>query len=291
MQRAGAGERGLLREAEPLVRTRLRHRTDSLLNTGTRTRAFARLTAQLAVVALLLCLAVANMYVRSTWSEPEDGVLWAAGPDGVVAKEIARDSPAARAGVLPGDILAEVDRTPVDSESDVVSRLHRAASGDTVTYTLIRTRTQQPLRVTLAPIPSGARGLYYVLAPVGIFTLLVGAGVRFRRPDNQATLHFFWLTVAFFGMLAFSFSGRLDTLDGVIYWADVVCTLRLPPLIVHFALVFPERPDSWAHSEAGRTALPLWPAGLLLFAARVSALARATPGRLLDVIRSSSAAK
>ena len=246
-----------------------------MLNTGTRTRALARLTAQLAVVALLLCLAVANMYVRSTWSEPEDGVLWTAGPDGVVAQEIAPDSPAARAGVLPGDILAEVDRTPVDSASDVVARLHRAASGDTVTYTLIRTTTQQSFRIALAPIPSGARGLYYVLAPVGIFSLLVGAGVRFRRPDNQATLHFFWLTVAFFGMLAFSFSGRLDTLDWVIYWADVVCTLLLPPLIVHFALVFPERPDSWAHSESGRTALPLlYLPALLLFAARVSALVR-----------------
>ena len=109
------------------------------------------------------------------------------------------------------------------------------------------------LTVTVAPIPSGARGLYYVLASVGIFSLLVGAGVRFRRPDNQATLHFFWMTVAFFGMLAFSFSGRLDTLDWVIYWADVASLLLLPPLIVHFALVFPERPDSWAHSDTGRT--------------------------------------
>src|SRR4029453_758299 len=115
-----------------------------------------------------------------------------------------------------------------------------------------------------------------MLAPVGIFALLVGAGVRFRRPDNQATLHFFWLTVAFFGMLAFSFSGRLDTLDWIVYWADVVSPLLLPPLIVHFALVFPERPDSWAHSDAGRTALPLlYLPAVLLFAARVSALMRA----------------
>ena len=115
-----------------------------------------------------------------------------------------------------------------------------------------------------------------MLASVGIFSLLVGAGVRFRRPDNQATLHFFWLTVAFFGMLAFSFSGRLDTLDWVIYWADVTAMLLLPPLIVHFALVFPERPDSWAHTDAGRTALPLlYLPALLLFAARVAALLRA----------------
>jgi len=246
-----------------------------LLNTASRAHALARLTAQLAVVALLLCLAVANLYVRSTWSEPEDGVRWATTPDGVVAQEIAIGSPAARAGIRAGDILAEIDFAPIDSESDVVARLHRASSGDSVTYTLIRTKTKESLRLPLAPIPSGARGLYYVLAPVGIFSLLVGAGVRFRRPDNQATLHFFWLTVAFFGMLAFSFSGRLDTLDWVIYWADVVCTLLLPPLIVHFALVFPERPHSWAHSDAGRTALPLlYLPAVLLFAARLSALMR-----------------
>ena len=224
----------------------------------------------------LLCLAVANMYVRATWSEPEDGVLWRTTPDGVVAQEIAENSPGARAGLRVGDILAEVDRAPVDSETDVIARLHRASAGESVTYTILRTETRQPLRVSLAPIPSGTRGLYYVLASVGIFSLLVGAVVRFRRPDNQATLHFFWLTVAFFGMLAFSFSGRLDALDWVIYWADVVSMLLLPPLIVHFALVFPERPDSWAHTDAGRTALPLlYLPALLLFAARVAALLRA----------------
>ena len=173
------------------------------------------------------------------------------------------------------ELLAEIDRQPIDTEADVVARLHRAADSDALTYTLIRTKTRETLRLPLAPIPSGARALYFMLAPVGIFALLVGAGVRFRRPDNQATLHFFWLTVAFFGMLAFSFSGRLDTLDWIVYWADVVSTLLLAPLIVHFALVFPERPDSWAHSDAGRTALPLlYLPALLLFAARVSMLMR-----------------
>jgi PAS domain S-box-containing protein len=234
----------------------------------------------------LLCLAAANMYVRSTWSEPEDGVLWKTTADGVVAEEIAADSPAARAGVRRGDILAEIDRQPVDTESDVLARLHKAASGDTITYTLIRTNTRETLRVGLAPIPSGERALYFILAPVGIFSLLVAAGVRFRRPDNEATLHFFWLSVAFFGMLAFSFSGRLDTLDWIIYWADVTSTLLLPPLIVHFALVFPERPDSWAHSDSGRTALPLlYLPALLLFAARVSALVRAhQPGSVFSSV-------
>ena len=81
-----------------------------------------------------------------------------------------------------------------------------------------------------------------MLAAVGIFTLLVGAAVRARRPTDQATLHFFWLSVAFFGVFTFSFSGRLDRVDWVFYWGDAIAMLVLPPLFLHFALVFPERP-------------------------------------------------
>ena len=50
--------------------------------------------------------------------------------------------------------------------------------------------------------------------------------------------------------------------------------LLLPPLFVHFALVFPERPDSWARSDAGRTLPLLYLPALLLGGARVAALLR-----------------
>ena len=83
-------------------------------------------------------------------------------------------------------------------------------------------------RSWLYPTP---RGLYYLLASVGIFSLLVGAAVRVRRPDHQATLHFFWLAVAFFGTLAFSFTGKLDTLDWIFYWGDLSAQLLLPALL------------------------------------------------------------
>ena len=89
---------------------------------------------------------------------------------------------------------------------------------------------------------------------IGIFTLLVGASVRLRRPHDPATLHFFWLCLAFFGTLTFSFS-RLDRLDWYFYWADVVATLLLAPLFLHFTLVFPDRPESWI-SGAGEELVP-----------------------------------
>ena len=105
--------------------------------------------------------------------------------------------------------------------------------------------------VRLAPVPAGPGALYFVLAAVGTFTLLVGGAVRLRRPRDPATLHFFWLAVAFFGVFTFSFSGRLDRLDWVFYWADAISILALPPLFLHFTLVFPERPRRWSGGAAG----------------------------------------
>jgi two-component system, NtrC family, sensor kinase len=241
-----------------------------------RGRALLRFAAQATVVVALLCLAVANIHQRLTWAELNDGVLWQQDASGVVvAVAVAPETAGARAGLEPGDILETVNGRPVDTPSDVVGVLHAAAPGERIHYQVSRARTQQAFDVPLEFMPSGAGGLYYALAGVGIFTLLVGAGVRFRRPENQATLHFFWLSIAFFGVLAFSYSGRWDRLDQVFYWADVVAMLLLPPLFVHFALVFPERPDGWARTEAARTGLPLlYLPALLLGGAHAVVLAR-----------------
>jgi hypothetical protein len=236
-----------------------------------------RSTAHLAVVVALLCLAGANVYQRASWTgtEMDDGVLWAMSADALTAKAIAPGSPAARAGVREGDLLEAIDGIPVVSADQVIAALHRAAAGQRLSYTIVRLQSQELVSIPVEPIPSGARGLYYVLAAVGIFSLLVGAAVRLGRPENQATLHFFWLSVAFFGVLAFSFTGRLDRLDWTFYWGDVTALLVLPPLLLHFALVFPERPNSWARTDPGRTLLPLlYLPALLMGAARVATVVR-----------------
>jgi two-component system, NtrC family, sensor kinase len=243
-----------------------------------RRRVWLRLVAQAVVVIVLLCLAAANIALRARWSEMEDGVLWKVTGDELVARAVAEDSPAATVGIRPGDRLLAIDGRPLDTVEQVMAVLHASRRGDALDYTLLRLSGQQPdlVRVAVAPIPSGSRAMYYALAAVGIFSLLVGAAVRLRRPENQATLHFFWLSVAFFGVLAFSFSGRLDRLDQVFYWGDVIAMLLLPPLFLHFALVFPDRPDSWARSDAARAMLPLmYLPALLLGAARLGTLVRA----------------
>ena len=227
----------------------------------------------LVVVAALLCLGVANIAARATWREVEDGVLWVLRDEGVVAGEIADGSAAAAVGLRSGDVLLAIDDRPVEQVSDVIQALHAGDEGTSLRYTVLRLGSREVVDVRLAPMPNRAGVLYFLLAAVGIFTLLVGGAVRLRRPRDPATLHFFWLSVAFFGVFTFSFSGRLDKLDWVFYWGDAVSILLLPPLFLHFSLVFPDRPRRWN----GRTVVPLFyvPA-LLLGAANILAITQAS---------------
>jgi len=80
----------------------------------------------LAVVAALLSLAAANIFLRASWHEVEDGILWAAGPEGVVAAEVAADGPGRVAGVQAGDLLLAIDGRPVESPTDVLEAAHGA---------------------------------------------------------------------------------------------------------------------------------------------------------------------
>ena len=168
-------------------------------------------------------LGVANIAMRAQWHQVEDGVLWQAHPEGVTAAEVAGGSPAGSAPASQrGDVLDRGQRCARRTAVRTSSRLeHRSAAGTRLSYTLVRLGSQQALDVTLAPSPHGSP-MYFVLAAVGLFTLLVGASVRLRRPGDQATLHFFWLCVAFFGVFTFSFNGPFDRLDWIFYWGDAV---------------------------------------------------------------------
>ena len=203
------------------------------------------------VLGVLACLGAANIAARATWHELEDGVLWTEQNGNVVAAEIAPSTPAEKVGLKRGDVLLAIDDTPVQDPREVVAALHKAGRETTLRYQVLRLGSNEYIDVHLAPIPSGSGVLYFVLAAVGTFTLLLGGAVRLRRPRDPATLHFFWIAVAFFGVFTFSFSGRLDRLDWVFYWGDAISILALPPLFLHFTLVFPERPRRWSGGPAG----------------------------------------
>src|SRR4051812_38944818 len=267
--------------------------------------AWGRSLFAVAVVIVLVILGIANVAMYSRWHEVEDGVLWSARAEGVTASDVVAGSAAAAAGIERGDVLLAVNGEPVMSPAEVVEYQHRSHARTRLAYTLLRLGTRQGLEVSLTPAPRGG-SLYFVLAAVGLFTLLVGASVRLRRPRDQATLHFFWLCVAFFGVFTFSFNGPFDRLDWIFYWGDAIAFALLPPLLLHFTMVFPQRPNPATANHQNQNqnhqnqnhqnqnaerrtpnAEPLswlvatmYAPALLLAAARVIAIARAGNGSL-----------
>jgi len=234
------------------------------------------------VVVVLLGLGFENMILRARTHEVEDGVLWTQRAEGVAASEIAPGSAGAAAGIHAGDVLLAIEGVAVRSPADVVGFHHNAHDGSRLSYLLVRLGSQEAIEVSLTPAPTGS-SMYFVLASVGLFTLLVGAAVRVRRQRDQATLHFFWLCVAFFGAFTFSFNGPFDRLDWVFYWGDAMATAALAPLLLHFVLAFPAR-----HTERGKNGrraalVPLLYVPSVIFGAtRIFVMIRAASGPQLS---------
>ena len=225
------------------------------------------------LVAGLLCLGFANVTAKvAAWRTFDDGVLWKATNQGVVAAEIAEDGPAA-ADLERGDWLRAIDGQPVESVEDAwrvlqvsATRARESSAGPSgapaLSYIVVRAGRAEPVSVDITPESQSPGALYFVLAAVGIFTLLVGGAVRLRRPRDPATLHFFWLAVAFFGVFTFSFSGRLDRLDWVFYWADAIVDARAAAAVPAL------------HAGVPRAAAPLDAAARWARARRVAATCR-----------------
>lgn len=232
-----------------------------------------RVVVPVAVAAGLIALALINLVVVKNWQDRaavDDGVLWGAD---LRALEVSAGSTAGEAGLRRGDVLQAIGNDVVYTPEDVATKLQNVAPGQVVTYTIQRDSADTLLTIQLSRAPGPQFVLYYLLAAVGIFGLLVGASVRLRRPTDPATMHFFWLTAAFFGVFAFTYTGEFTRTDYFFYWADVVATVMLPPLFFHFALVFPDRPNPWVSTPSGRAILPLvYAPGVVLGLARVAAM-------------------
>jgi hypothetical protein len=193
-------------------------------------------------------------------------------------------------GLQRGDLLLAIDDRPVSRCRTSSRRCTVLKAGTSARYTVLRLGTREVVDLRIAPGARTVPGRSTSCSPaLAMFTLLVGGAVRLRRPRDPATLHFFWLSVVFFGVFTFSFSGRLDRLDWVFYWGDAISILLLPPLFLHFALVFPERGRRWTSGNAGRVIVPLvYLPALLLLTVRVTALVKSASNapRFLAVIAS-----
>ena len=89
------------------------------------------------------------------FTTPEDRMGDGALAPGVRVREVVAGSPAAAAGLLPGDRIVAVDGQPVDHPVRLQNRLAILPAGETARLTVARGDRELTLTVTLAPRPEG----------------------------------------------------------------------------------------------------------------------------------------
>ncbi len=90
--------------------------------------------------------------------DPQSGRAYGLGTDhGVVVREVNADSPAAKAGIEPRDIITEVNGERVESWNDFVRLIVTKKVGDTVKLTIIRNGASKTVPVALTERPAEPR--------------------------------------------------------------------------------------------------------------------------------------
>jgi two-component system, NtrC family, sensor kinase len=183
-------------------------------------------------------------------------------PDGhgAFAKSVTPNSPGERAGIKPGDVLIAIDDAKVTGATDVTRGLWRAGVWSNISYELVRNGADFTAPVVTAPAEKSNIPNY--LRFVGIVYLFIGVFIFLRRWSAARALHFYIFCLVSFILYTFHFTGKLNAFDWVIFWGNAVACLLQPALLLHFALVFPDRGTPRRHQWMQLAALYAMPAAI-----------------------------
>src|SRR5215467_11969898 len=217
----------------------------------------------LATLAAVI-FALLNFDQRARFETPDDAVAWRDTDHGVEAWQVNANGPAAKAGIRQGDMLLEIGGQRVNGAVQVTKRIWRAGLWSLLRYKVERGGDTFETPVILAPAERPISAENY-LRVVGLIYLFIGIFIFVRRWNAPRAVHFYVFCLVSFVLYSFHYSGKLDAFDYEVYWAGVVARLLAPALLLHFALVFPERARN-ALKELAKLAFLYGPPLLLLAA-------------------------
>ena len=208
------------------------------MNDHLRTRLGAVLLALITLAAIIF--AALNFQQRSRFVLPDDGVTWMDTAQGVTAWHIVPGSPADRAGMREGDEVQTVAGASIHHATDVTRVLFRLGPWAEVHYGI--RRNGESLDVPLITVPQDtSSSIDNYLRLTALLYLFIGLFIFVRRWNAPRAIHFYVFCLASFILYSFHYTGKLNSFDWIIYWSNAVALLLQPALLLHFALVFPER--------------------------------------------------
>src|ERR1700761_7916700 len=208
------------------------------MNDSLRMRLGAIVLALLTIAAIVF--AVLNFQQRSRYVQSDDGVTWMDSASGVSAWHVVADSPAAKAGIKEGDVVQSVRGIAIHRNTDVTKVLYRVAPWTQIDYDLLRDNRTFKTPVVTAP-QDNSTSIENYLRITALLYLFIGLFIFVRRWNAPRAVHFYIFCLVSFILYSFHYTGKLNAFDWKIYWGNVIALLLQPALLVHFALVFPER--------------------------------------------------
>lgn len=213
-----------------------------------------------------------------------DGVIWTdrAGR-GIVADRVEEGSPAARAGIRPGDVLVGISTTGIDPYDEVRQaqqvQIYLDQAKDLgrdqtrLSYLILRMNDAGDTRIGegIADLDSlderqGHFGRDLYVALIGVIYLAIGVYVLLRQGKAPYVVHFFSICLLAFIVHAFSATEEMRTqFDKVIDLTETVAFILLPPLFIHFSAIYPSRYHLFS-GKRWKSLLLYIPAALLIIA-------------------------
>ncbi|HJZ65880.1 MAG TPA: ATP-binding protein [Candidatus Acidoferrum sp.] len=209
-----------------------------------------------------IVFAILNFDQRARFESPDDGVAWRDTERGVEAWRVAPGSPAEKAGIRRGDQLVEINGAPIASSVQATKKLWRAGLWTQVRYKLARNGEEFETPLVTAPAEKPASIENY-LRFAGLLYLFIGFFILWKRWNAPRAIHFYVFCLVSFIFCSFHYSGKLDAFDYEVYWSEIVARLLAPTLLLHFALVFPERTEPASRSVRNWVLIYSLPAVLL----------------------------
>jgi hypothetical protein len=204
-------------------------------------------SAILTVVTIAAVVAgILNYDQNRRFPMPDDGVTWvdaeSSSGASIKAEQVAPGGAADHAGLHAGDQVLAINGVRLRNSLDVSRILAGVGAWGTATYTMRRDGVEYPAKMVIGQAPR-THSLFFQY-PVGAAYLIIGLFIYFRRNSAYKAKHFYIFCLTSFIFCCFHYTGKLNTFDKVVYWANEIAGWLAPTLFLHFCLTFPE-PRKW----------------------------------------------